>query len=117
MEVDKRLDSPEGLSSNPGLAKRVKSRTDLEVLLFLRDHTSDSFEDIEIHRHTQSSPREVYASLYALADSGLVKRMSNGTQVFYGLTDNAALRASVMKLTASQGQERAESKRGAINER
>jgi DNA-binding transcriptional ArsR family regulator len=117
MEVDKQFDSAAGPSLDRGLAKRMKSRTDLEVLAFLGGHSDDWFEDIEIHRHTQSSPREVYASLYALADSGLVKRLSQGIQVFYGLTDNAALRASVMKLTASQGEGLAEPKRGAINER
>lgn len=117
MEVDNRFDSVEGLRLDSGLAKRMKSRTDLEVLTFLGGHTDDWFEDIEIHRHTRSSPREVYASLYVLADSGVVKRMSNGIQVFYGLTDNAGLRASVMKLTASQGEGLAGPKRGAINER
>jgi hypothetical protein len=119
MKFDSRFDSLKrsALSPNRDLAKCIKSRTDLEVLLFLRDHSDGWFEDIEIHRHTQSSRREVFAALYALADSGLVRRRSNGIQVSYGLTENAGLRASVMGLKASQGEGLARPSDGVINER
>ena len=119
MQFDSRFDSLKGSALSPSrdLAKRIKSRTDVEVLLFLKDHSDGWFEDIEIHSHTQSSRREVFASLYALADSGLVRRTSNGIQVFYGLTDNAGLRASVMTMKASQGRTVSGAKDGAINER